>query len=462
MKFISKTFKLLPLLFVVFTFNACSDDDDATPPVILDPNIVEIAATNAELTTLVTALQLADGDLDDLLTQDGPFTVLAPTNQAFADLLNSNPNWTDLTDIPSDVLEQVLLNHVISADLTAADLGAATSPYASTNAAGPVADTFLSIYFDTSSGVTFNGVSSVIDGGADIDASNGTIHIVDAVIGLPNIVTHATANPGLSSLAGALTDEGLVATLEGDGPFTVFAPDNDAFTAFTNPNSNALDNILLNHVIGATALSTGLSSGYVNTAATNADDDALSLYINTGDGVVLNGGSSVTTADIIATNGVIHVVSDVIDLPTVVDHAIANPGLSSLVAALTEADASDTDPMLIPTLSGDGPFTVFAPLNDAFTAFLDGADLPSVDDATLNSVLLHHVLNGNIVAADLTDGAMPMTLEGDTITINLQDTPPTITDGSGDTNAEIVLTDVQGINGVVHAINAVLVPDTSN
>jgi len=77
-------------------------------------------------------------------------------------------------------------------------------------------------------------------------------------------------------------------------------------------------------------------------------------------------------------------------------------------------------------------------------------------------VLLHHVLNGNIVAADLTDGAMPMTLEGDTITINLQDTPPTITDGSGDTNAEIVLTDVQGINGVVHAINAVLVPDTSN
>ncbi|MEM6515887.1 MAG: fasciclin domain-containing protein [Bacteroidota bacterium] len=482
MKFISKTFRLLPLLFVVFAFNACSDDDDATPPpMTTTPNIVELAASSADLTTLVTALQIAPGDLDGILTGSGPFTVLAPTNQAFQDLLDTDPTWNDLTDIPGDVLQQVLLNHVISADLTAADLAAATSPYASTNADGAGGEN-LSIYFDTTGGVTFNGISSVIDGGADLDASNGTVHIVDAVITLPSIVDHASANGGLSELVDALTDENLVGALQADGPFTVFAPTNDAFTNFGNPNQNALSDILLNHVVGNTAaLSTGLMNMYVPTLAQfdegdsdPMDDPNLSLYINTDSGVTFNGGVDNGGADvvpglidIVATNGVIHVVDGVIDLPTVVNHAIANPGLSSLVAALTEADGSSTDPMLIPTLSGDGPFTVFAPVNDAFQALLDSDiawdDLTDIPDDLLNSVLLHHVLNDNIRAGDLSDGVMPATLEGDMITINLpQGENPMITDSSGNMGIEITATDVQGINGVAHVINGVLIPDTTN
>ena len=463
MKFISKTIKLLPFLFVVFAFNACSDDDDDTPPIVSDPDIVDIAASNAELTTLVTALELAEGDLDELLRDSGPFTVLAPTNQAFDNFLNG----TAITDVPSDELAQLLLNHVISADLNAADLSAASSPYASTNADGAGGEN-LSIYFDTSNGVRFNDVSSVIDGGADIDASNGTIHIVDAVITLPNIVDHATANDGLTDLVGALTAGGNTAftdLLSNEMmEFTVFAPDNDAFAAYT-VDPNTVENVLSNHVIvGATAISTGLSSSYQETAATNADDDALSLYIDVDstDDVVLNGISTVTTADIVATNGVIHVVDEVIELPTVVTHAAANPAFSTLVTALTDLtpntdyvgilSANDAD-------NDDSPFTVFAPTNDAFGDLLTDLGLSSateIDTATLNATLqLHVITDSNVRAEDLAslDGQSVGTFGGGNITIDAN--TPAIIDPDGGSNP-IIVTDVQAVNGVVHAVSRVI------
>ncbi|MGB3607723.1 fasciclin domain-containing protein [Psychroserpens sp.] len=478
MKIISKLLKFLPLILVLLAFQACSDDDDGGTPV--DPallNIVEIASANPNLSSLVAALGAADGDLVNLLSS-GTFTVLAPDNDAFQALLDSNDAWDTIDDIDSAVLAQVLLNHVINGSVTSADLTAQGSGYTKTNADG-VASQKLSLYYDTSNGVTFNGTSTVATGGADISASNGTIHIIDAVIALPSIVDLVAANTNnLSLLTSSLVDEDLDDVLAGDGPFTVFAPTDAAFTGFSNDNGNALSEILLNHVlIGTSAISTGLDTGYVTTGATfddgDTDDDNnvnLSLFINTDGGVNLNGVSTVTTADIIGTNGVVHVVNGVIDLPTIVTHAQANPGLSALVASLLEADGSDANPMLVPTLSGDGPFTVFAPLDTAFTALLatdatwnSPADIP---DALLNSVLTHHVIVGaNARAEGLTDGMMPETLEGDLITINLpgnDDNAAKITDGSGNEDIDIVLTNVQCANGVVHAVESVLIPDTTN
>ncbi len=471
MKIISKTLKLLMIFSLVLAFQACNNDDDE-PFVPAPLSIVEIVSANPNLSSLASALQAADGNLIDLLNGNGPFTVLAPTNDAFQALLDSNDDWNSVNDIDSAVLSQVLLNHVISGDLTSTALVGLGSGYTRTNADGAGAEN-LSIFYDTSSGVRFNNVSSVVTGGADISASNGTVHIVDAVIGLPNLVDHATANPMLSDLVDALTDGGNMTftnLLSTTGDFTVFAPNNNAFGAFTNPNNYDINNILSNHVIvGTTAISSSLANGYINTAAMNVDDDNLSMYINTESGVTLNGTSSVIQADIVATNGVIHIVDNVIDLPTIVTHASANPGLTSLVASLVEADGSAADPMLVSTLSGEGPFTVFAPLDSAFAALLDSNpdwNSPAdIDDDLLNSVLRHHVLNGNIRAGDLTDNLMAPTLEGDMITINLpgnEGNPAKITDGSGNTDIDIVLVDVQAINGVVHAVESVLIPDTMN
>lgn len=439
---------------------------DELADIILIP-ITDLAIGNENLQSLVAALTAANGDLPTVLRGDGPFTVLAPSDDAFTTFLDG----AELGDIPVDVLTNVLLNHVISGELMAADLIALGSGYANTLATG-AGDENISIFFDTADGVVFNAASTVET--PNVKALNGVVHVVDAVIDIPNIVDHALANPALTSLVAALTDGGnttFTDLLSNDEEvFTVFAPVNDAFGAFTNPNSNDINDILSNHVIvGAAAFSSGLTNSYVNTAAEFATDENLSLYINTDDGVTLNGISNVAIADIVASNGVIHAVDVVIDLPTVVTFATANPNFDSLVAALT----TEGQPDFVTTLQGNGPFTVFAPTNDAFQALLDSNDmwngLTDIDSGLLTSVLQHHVISGaNIRSGDLTpDGntVTPATLEGDTFTITLPGTDGNIanvTDGAGNMSIGIDAVDVQAVNGVIHVLDAVLLPDTTN
>lgn len=436
----------------------------------LPPNVVGLALDTPELTTLVAALQAADGDLVNVLSGAGPFTILAPDNDAFQALLDSNPDWNELGDINTAVLSQVLLNHVIVGDpIMSNDIVAAGSGYVSTEAMG-AGESKMSLFYNVEDGmVKFNGISTVSE--ADKEATNGVIHIVDAVIGLPTIVDHAVANPSLSDLVGALTDGGnttFTDLLSTPGDFTVFAPTNDAFTAFSNPNSNPLGSILSNHVVvGATAVSSGLTTDYVNTAATFGDTDKnLSLYISTADGVTLNGSSKVEFPDIIASNGVIHTVDQVIDIPTVVTFATADPNFSTLAAALTTLTPSTKFEEVLATSNGTdpAPFTVFAPTNDAFAAIT----VPT-DEAVLTSVLQHHVIAGaNVTSGDLTPNGNTVapSLEGDNLTITLPGTGDDIianlTDGSGASDIGIIKVDVQAGNGVIHVINKVAIPNLDN
>ena len=133
---------------------------------------------------------------------------------------------------------------------------------------------------------------------------------------------------------------------------------------------------------------------------------------------------------------------------TIVDVAAGNPDFETLVAAVTAAD-------LVETLSGDGPFTVFAPTDDAFDALpeglLDALLLPENKDA-LTSILTYHVVSGEVMAADVTAGDVE-TVEGSTIAIT--------TDGGVMVNdANVVTTDVDASNGVIHVIDKVIVPPT--
>ena len=470
----SKTIKRISLALVLLvTFASCSDDDDNNVTT-QEKNIVELALETPELTSLVAALNAADGDLVNVLQGDGPFTVLAPTNAAFTAFLNAN-GFASLDDVPTDLLSQVLLNHVIMADIKATDLTAAGAGYASGSATNNIGDN-ISIYFNTSNGVRFNNIASVST--ADIDASNGTIHIIDAVLGLPDIVDHAIANPEFSSLVAALgaADGNLVSALQGDGPFTVLAPDNDAFATFLDGaplggvDTAVLSQILLNHVIGGAIKADFLidaGSGYSNTFATGAGGNAMSIYFDTSDGVKFNGISSVLQADIVGTNGIIHAVDTVIDIPTVVTFAAADPIFSTLVTALTELTPNTNFVSILSRTEVGSPidginpdFTVFAPTNDAFDA------LESVPGETvLTQVLLHHVIGeANIVSGDLNNpgDTIATTLEGDNITITLPGSGSniaTITDGSGTSDIGIIAVDVQAGNGVIHVINKVMIPN---
>ncbi|MBT8188297.1 MAG: fasciclin domain-containing protein [Croceitalea sp.] len=426
--------------------------------------VVDLAIASDDLGILVEALTSAN--LVATLQGDGPFTVFAPTDEAFSAFLTAN-NFASLDDIPSEVLTQVLLNHVVSGKNLSTDLTTSYTTSLSTAGAG---GRNLSLYIDTTAGVTINGVSNVSI--PDVEADNGVVHIVDGVIGLPNIVDHAVANDNLTSLVGALTANGNTSFTDllssTDSDFTVFAPVNLAFSAFTNPNNNDINSVLANHVIpGTAAFSSDLANSYVTTAATNLDGDGLSQYINVDNGVTINGTSEVIVADITATNGVIHAVNAVIDLPTVVTFATADATFGPLVAALTEGTPS-TD--FVSVVNGEGPFTVFAPSDVAFQALLDSNEswttVADIDEVLLTSVLQHHVLAGvNVRAEDLTDGISPQTLEGDAITINLPGTGDNIadiTDGAGNTGIGVIVVNVQANNGVVHVVDTVLIPDTSN
>ena len=281
-----------------------------------------------------------------------------------------------------------------------------------------------------------------------------------------NIAEIASATENLSSLVAALDAADLVSTLEGTGPFTVFAPTNAAFDKFLSDNGfsgvsdvpvDVLKNILLNHVVGGKNISTGLSTGYVESSATGAEGNTMNMYISTDGGVTINGGSKVTTADIDASNGVVHVVDAVIGLPTVVTFATADPTFGTLVTALTR-ESLGVD--YVGTLSGAGPFTVFAPTNDAFGDLLTelgASGLGDIDDATLNAVLQYHVVNGaNVRSTDLTDGQTVSTFGGDEFTIDLSDGARII--DANERNTQIIVTDVQANNGVIHVVSQVLLP----
>ena len=327
--------KMTAIFLVVLGTQSCSNDDDNNM-VNPDPqNIVELAVATPELSSLVAALQAADGNLVAVLSGPGPFTVLAPTNDAFAAFLSDN-GFSSLSAVPTDVLSQILLNHVITGEVRSTDLP--SEGYANTNATG-AGGRNLSLYINTSSGVRFNNAGSVVANGADIEASNGVIHVIDGVLGLPSIVDHAAANPNFSTLVGALDGAGLVGAVNGFTEGTVLAPVNDAFVALgTLPTGGELTQTLLNHVIASNVFSDDLvsaGSGYTNTLGETMGGDNLSLYFNTDNGVRFNGISSVAQADVVATNGVIHAVDAVITLPTIATFATSNDSLSSLVAAFT-------------------------------------------------------------------------------------------------------------------------------
>jgi transforming growth factor-beta-induced protein len=276
----------------------------------------------------------------------------------------------------------------------------------------------------------------------------------DNMVQPKNIVDIASADPNFSTLVAALSRADLVSALKADGPFTVFAPTNAAFTglladlgysSLDDLSAETLKPILLYHVLGVKVLSKDLTDGYVNTLSSGPDQTKISLQVDK-QNIRLNGSTSITAADIMASNGVIHVIDKVLLPPTVVGLAIDNPAFSILVEAVIKAD-------LAGTLSGTGPFTVFAPTNAAFQALFTDLGVSGIADLTkeqLTPILLYHVVSGNVVSGQLATGDVG-TLNGN-LSVNV---------GSSVTlngTTHVVIANVQGTNGVVHAIDKVLLP----
>ena len=462
MKTNRRLFSLIFGVLLSLVIASCSDDDNSMPPATND-DIVSIAQSTPELSSLVAALSKYP-DLVSTLSGAGTFTVFAPSNDAFSAALAAL-GQSSIDDLPEDVLRDILEYHVAaSAALRSTDLSD-----------GQAVETVNG----SSITISINGSTVMIDNAqvtaADIEASNGVVHMVNAVLVPPamlplvgTILAPVYFDKDFTTLVAAvLAAEGdITSVLLSDGPsgngLTLFAPTNDAFESagITElPDAATLAAVLSYHVLDGTVTSADLPAGSAAIQTLNGD-----FYLSNVDaGVFINGQSQVTEVDLTGSNGVVHVINRALIPPSqniaeiVIAASSADPAqFTLLLAAVQRADLTDV-------LTSDGPFTVFAPTDEAFNnaGFPDEAAVQNADPQVLTAILTHHVVKASarVFSTDLTDGQTITMLNDQNITVDLQNL--TIQDASGSNPpAGLVpdLLDIHATNGVIHVIDEVLLP----
>lgn len=272
----------------------------------------------------------------------------------------------------------------------------------------------------------------------------------------PGTVLEVANDAGnFETLGAAVEAAGLTATLNGAGPFTVFAPTDEAFAALPAgtvdalllpENQDQLIDILTYHVVGDDLSAQDVAA---STTLTTLNGDEITVTVD-GSTVMIND-AVVTTTDIEASNGTIHVIDAVLlppELPTIAEIAASSADFETLTAALEAAG-------LTGTLDTPGTFTVFAPTDDAFAALpagtVDALLLPENQDQLVD-ILTYHVVGGELYAADVIAEATLTALNGDDLTVTADGSTVMIND------ATVTMTDIAARNGVVHVIDAVLLP----
>lgn len=456
-----KILKSLPIIAFTLTLMACGGDDNdkTTEPL----TVFDIANTNSDFDTLSELLKTTglDETLDD---PNRSFTVFAPTDAAFAAL---GQETLDALAADPDSLTDILLYHVLTNEVNSANAIAA-------------AGTSVATANGDSINLSLNGSTLMVNSASvtstDIHADNGVIHIIDEVLIPPessdtatlNIVETATAAGNFTTLIAALEATQLDALLANpDRKFTVFAPTDTAFAELGQDTINALladtetlANILQYHVIADNEVQSNAAIAAANSnnpeiAMANEKASGLSvvdgtLYINT---------STVTGADIMASNGVIHVIDKVIMPPedvgapsqTIAEIAGSSSDLTTLVSALQAAN-------LVSTLANESEtFTVFAPTDAAFA---------SIPENTLNAILadadlLQNLLLQHVVRDAAVDSVSAYTLNGKSATTaSGAEIPVAIVDGQLSIGEAVISTyDIYATNGVIHIIDSVIVGD---
>lgn len=465
-----------------------------TTAVIVDPptsttgTILDVVVAESDLSTLVVAATTAG--LQDALASEGPLTLLAPINDAFAaidptllaELLE--PAWINH-------LQAILLLHVIP-------VGTVLSTDLTDGMTAPTLMEDLTV--DLTNGVSFVGpvnAASVV--AADLLASNGVVHKIDRVL-LPTFVTQTLvdvgmADPNFSTLVELVVAAELDATLATGGDFTILAPTNDAFAALPSDLVEAvvadvelLRSVLLYHVIPEVVPSQLLEDG--DELATALPGTTV-LFAVSSEGLFTFNEVPALVLDVLAFNGIVHVLSGVllpptddddddaavvdppvetpvspptpapttaVELPptsagTVVDIVVADEDLSTLVTAVMAAG-------LVDALSGPGPLTVLAPDNAAFAALgsLVQQLLQPEFVVHLRTVLLVHVLPLNLISTDISDGSLYPTLVDDLLLAGVDSAGVTFTGEVPGNTAIVTAADLIAGNGVVHKIDQVLVP----
>jgi len=417
---------------------ACSDDDPIAPNAAED--IIGVVASTSDVSTLQAAVEAAG--LVPALQTEGPFTVFAPRNGAF-EALGADVVAALLDEGNIDLLTDILSFHVV------AGVAARSTDLSDGQKVTTLQGEQLTIGISGST-VTVGGATVVQ---ADVEASNGVIHIIDAVL-VPSVdvVEKAILTGETQTLVAALGAGDLVGILQGVGPFTVFAPVNSAFAALgadkldvlLDPaNLALLQKVLTYHVVYDEIRSEDLVDG-----ATLATVEGTELTFDLSGASPKVNGADILVADIVVENGVIHLIDEVLaNNLDLVDVALLN-GFPTLVDLVSEAGLEAT----LRSDNGGQGFTVFAPTEAAFAAL---ASVPSGQD--LIDVLTYHVVSGTVPSGSLSDAQDVATVQGGSFTVNIDGASVTLTDAT-DNTVGVVLTDVPAANGVVHVIDGVILP----
>jgi transforming growth factor-beta-induced protein len=422
----------------------------------MDPTIAEIATDAGNFNTLLAALEAADltGTFAD--AEAGPFTVFAPTDEAFAAALDELGLTADELLADTDTLTTILQYHVVEGAVTSDQVVELDGESVATLSGEEIN---VSVEDGT---VILNENVTVVD--TDLQAANGVVHVIDSVLIPPSvagadqqsIAEIAAANGDFSTLVAALDAAGLTDTFAGEGTFTVFAPTNAAFEA-----ALAELGITAEELLADTETLTAILQYHVADEVFTAEDitsggplfytlEGSPIQANVIDGnVVINGEATVVQPDLEATNGVIHVIDSVLLPPayeTEAEQNIAEVATEqgSFETLLAAAEAAG----LVPALTGEGPFTVFAPTDAAFEAALADLGLTAdellADTDTLTNILLYHIALGAFDSAAVTETESYTMLNGQELAV-----------------ADIPLTDtldVEASNGIIHVIDGVLLP----
>jgi uncharacterized surface protein with fasciclin (FAS1) repeats len=433
-----------------------------------------LLAGDPEFATLAAAVEAAG--LGEALAGEGPFTLFAPDNAAFAAL--PADDLAALLAAPEQ-LAQVLLYHVSEGQaLTSADIAEGELP---TMQGAPLAVTIVE------GAVKVNAATVTT---ADLTVANGVIHVIDQVLLPPaeeaataapeeeaaaaepaNLVETASASGQFPTLLAAIESAGLGEALAGEGPFTLFAPSEDAFAALPAgaldallADPEALADVLTYHVIAGAVQAADIANGM---NAATLEGKPLTFALN--GGLTVNG-AHVVASDLLASNGVIHVIDQVL-LPPAVDEqaagaaiaatAIPAPsptgdtiaavagGLEGFATLLKAAEAAG----LTDDLAAAGPFTIFAPTDDAFAKLPAGTlDALLADEAALQNVLLYHVILNRYTAAELAAAGIETAAQGNLLVFT------TLGDTVRVNGVPLAQADVEASNGIVHVIDTVLLP----
>ncbi len=419
------------------------------------PNLVDTATAAGNFTTLMAALE--SSGLSQVLADDSQsFTVFAPTDAAFAAF-----GEAELTALQadSDALSDTLLYHVLPGSVDAAT-------------ALSLAGTTIAMQNNKAAQLTLDGETLKINDAnitsTDVMASNGIIHVIDAVLVPPaetiplNLVQTATNAGDFTTLVTALQSSGLDQVLADESQqYTVFAPTDAAFEALGQEaidallaDSAALESTLLYHVLPG-AVNAETATSLAGNTITMQEGSSAELTLN-GDALMIND-ATITATDITATNGIIHVIDAVLTppntdtTPATVDLAATLAGKADYSTLLANLQSTGLDAVLA---DGSKTYTIFAPNNAAFEAASTDiqAALAANADA-LEAVLLGHVLPDSIVPA-----ATALTLNNTEITMS-NGAVRTITVADGAVmidGATVVETDIAASNGVIHGIDTVL------